>query len=360
MAVFGSHKLRTWAALTGCVCAAGGLGVQSSKSASSNQSTATSCADYDVIDIHGLDGKASEASPPGAKFAAELRLQWPSKRIDLLASPFKAPGGLFTVSGAGLKLPTGYYKSVVKTKEWLRGQLEGLAKDCPNTKVILNGYSQGAHVVGDVYQEQSWGQVIGVVLFGDPYYNHADSSDRFGLNIKPKQRIKTKLDGALAAPKPRKAFNSKQVVAFCHQEDPVCQAPLSSFELMHFKTGQHKNYTSFKEPEEAAKYLAIPAADANDSPKPASATVDKWPTKRNDGTTVFSMWLAANYLILSDWTSCDPNYCLVGSSDTVFVISIANGFDQIGSGIPIGAASPRAELGKRKVPEQDIDKLLAP
>lgn len=358
LAVFGSYELRMWAALSGCVCATIGLGVQNSKAGSTSKSTTTSCADYDVIDIHGLDGNANEASPPGAKFATELRLQWPSKRIDVLTSPFKSPGGFFTLSGAGLKLPLGYYRTVVKTKNWLRDQLQGLVKDCPGTKVILSGYSQGAHVVGDVYQEQSWPQVVGVVLFGDPYYNHADSSDRFGLNIKPKQRIKTKLDGALAAPKPRKAFNAEQVVAFCHQEDPVCQAPLSSFELAYFKMGQHKNYTKFKEPEEAAKYFAK-LEGSGTSPPPPSAPAEKWPTNRNEGTTVFSMWLAVNFLIMPDWVSCDRNYCIAGSGDMVYVISIVDGFDQIGW-VRTSIADPRAGLKQVGTPDQDIDKLLAP
>lgn len=214
------------------------------------------CSDVQVFDLHGLDSRAGQISLPGDRFVTTLRNLWPTRRIDMQTSMFDAEGGPPVLFGAATKLPLAYYNSVERAKDSLRQQLDDIASQCPSTRVFLVGYSQGAQVVGDVYQEQARPDVVGVALFGDPYYNHSDSSDRFGLNIKPKQRIKTKLDGALAAPKPRKAFNSKQVMAFCHQEDPVCQAPLSSFELAHFGTGQHKNYDQFGEPEAAAKYFS--------------------------------------------------------------------------------------------------------
>lgn len=40
---------------------------------------------------------------------------------------------------------------------------------CPKTKVVLGGYSQGAMVVHNAAQRLSSGQISGAVLFGDPF-----------------------------------------------------------------------------------------------------------------------------------------------------------------------------------------------
>ncbi|CAG8228271.1 unnamed protein product [Penicillium olsonii] len=40
---------------------------------------------------------------------------------------------------------------------------------CPNTKVVVGGYSQGAMVVHNAAQKLSAGQISGAVLFGDPF-----------------------------------------------------------------------------------------------------------------------------------------------------------------------------------------------
>ncbi|KAL2869125.1 cutinase [Aspergillus lucknowensis] len=42
-------------------------------------------------------------------------------------------------------------------------------KQCPKTKVVLGGYSQGAMVVHNAAGKLSAGQVVGAVTFGDPF-----------------------------------------------------------------------------------------------------------------------------------------------------------------------------------------------
>lgn len=226
----------------------------STEEASSARSAVT-CPEITVIDIHGSGAGPNESSAAGAFMTVKLRNLLKGRRLKFETVPFSAAGGLPALTGGALKLPAAYHKSVVRTKNWLRKRLQNLADTCRNTKVVLTGYSQGAQVAGDVYQERTWLQVVGVALFGDPYYNHSDTSNRFGWNVAPKQRIKTKLDGALAAPAPRPAFNSRVVRSFCHQFDPVCQAPLSRFEQLRYRTSQHNNYTEFGEPETAAAHF---------------------------------------------------------------------------------------------------------
>ncbi|KAL4789497.1 cutinase [Aspergillus venezuelensis] len=42
-------------------------------------------------------------------------------------------------------------------------------KNCPDTKVVLGGYSQGAMVVHNAAGKLSSGDVVGAVTFGDPF-----------------------------------------------------------------------------------------------------------------------------------------------------------------------------------------------
>lgn len=70
-----------------------------------------------------------------------------------------------------------YWKSLEAGKTALRAQLRGAAKACPATKFLLIGYSQGAHVVGDVVVEfgNFGGKIAGVGLLGDPMFKQGGS-----------------------------------------------------------------------------------------------------------------------------------------------------------------------------------------
>lgn len=89
-------------------------------------------------------------------------------------------------------------------------------KQCPNTKVVLGGYSQGSMVVHNAANSLSAGQVSAAVLFGDPF----------------KMQSVGKLDDS----------NRKE---FCAQGDPVC---LNGVNIM-----AHLSYGA--DAEEAAKFL---------------------------------------------------------------------------------------------------------
>ncbi|MFH6679520.1 cutinase family protein [Clavibacter michiganensis] len=65
----------------------------------------------------------------------------------------------------------------------LRGEINSLATDCPDTTIQLAGYSQGAHIIGDVLSDRTQLSVVarqnldGVVLFGDPAYRAGEPWD---------------------------------------------------------------------------------------------------------------------------------------------------------------------------------------
>ncbi|OGM50970.1 cutinase [Aspergillus bombycis] len=89
-------------------------------------------------------------------------------------------------------------------------------KQCPNTKVVLGGYSQGAMVVHNAASKVGADAISGAVLFGDPF--------------------KTQGVGQLAASK---------VKEYCASGDPVCQNGMNV--MAHLSYGSNA--------QEAAQFL---------------------------------------------------------------------------------------------------------
>lgn len=63
-----------------------------------------------------------------------------------------------------------YNQSVAAGVRALTGRLTAKAAACPDTKLVLMGYSQGAHVTGDVLASGRAPGVTAVILMGDPRY----------------------------------------------------------------------------------------------------------------------------------------------------------------------------------------------
>jgi hypothetical protein len=88
---------------------------------------------------------------------------------------------------------------------------------CPDTPIVLAGYSQGAHVAADVFQKidpNVRAMIVGMVLFGDPRFNPKQPGVDVG-DYDPG------LHGLFGARK----FSSAQVPyvhSYCQALDPVC------------------------------------------------------------------------------------------------------------------------------------------
>lgn len=95
---------------------------------------------------------------------------------------------------------------------------------CPNTKVVVSGYSQGGMVVHNAFSAQglSSSQVSGAVLFGDPFIGQA-------VGDLPENKVKQ----------------------FCASADPVCRKPTGDV------NGGHTSYGSVSD---AAADFVIQAA----------------------------------------------------------------------------------------------------
>ncbi|KAK8120818.1 hypothetical protein PG999_004938 [Apiospora kogelbergensis] len=131
-----------------------------------------------------------------------------------------------------------YCKSVGSGVAFALNAVETYAKACPNSKIVLTGYSQGAHLMGDVMSgagglipNQNCTQaktaplaaaaaekVMAVTLFGDvrhtasQTYNLGEGAAKSGIL----PRNGTQLDGL--------NIHSEKIHSWCNGEDPVCSS----------------------------------------------------------------------------------------------------------------------------------------
>ena len=229
-------------------------GPTADRSARLLKSSASSCARYVIVDTRGSGEPLNSVSPPGARFVKAWKDSHKGERVQVVSNPYPASGWQ-SFTRAGLKLPGAYHSSVVEGKRWLAQFLGLLAQQsspcAKQRRILLVGYSQGAQVTGDVVEQHGvqlaagvFPQLLGVVLFGDPYFNSADPVDRGGFEHGRNGWLGQR---ALFSPSVR-----ERMLSYCHAHDPVCQGPLHNGEYL---TSQHTDYAKLGEPEEAARYF---------------------------------------------------------------------------------------------------------
>jgi hypothetical protein len=120
----------------------------------------------------------------------------------------------------------GYTHSVATGDQALLSAINNwIAGPCGKTTYIyLIGYSQGAQVVGDVYQKQltssAKGRVKGVVLIGDPQFNPSQPA---GVDVGSYQKmIGVYTSFTLGSPRKVTSSEAQNVRDYCHINDPVC------------------------------------------------------------------------------------------------------------------------------------------
>ena len=184
--------------------------------------------------VHGM-GK------PGAALAVALANRLARGRVTFLPVIYPAVGLLgdwrkiLNLGGAvsNLGFLGAYTGSVNDGKRILRQEISTERRLCPKVKLVLVGYSQGAQVVADVYSRdlnpQQRSQIAGVVLFGDPYFNPADSAFDQG-SFDPTRH------GILGTRPRYPASAAGRIFSICHSYDPICQGP------GRIDFNQHTNY----------------------------------------------------------------------------------------------------------------------
>lgn len=112
-----------------------------------------------------------------------------------------------------------YRQSTQAGLKALRDALWAWSVECPTTRFVLFGYSQGADIVATVWaglDDSIRQRVERVILFGDPHYNPRDPSSRSPLATD---------DGPLGA---REEIRDERVFSWCAELDVVCQGTLGN------------------------------------------------------------------------------------------------------------------------------------
>jgi cutinase len=159
--------------------------------------SADDCADVEVVFARGTD------EPPGlgrvgAAFVDSLRKQAVGMNIDTYGVDYKA-GKLQLHGGDGAKDAISHIKSTVSS--------------CPDTKIVLGGYSQGASVVNIVA-----GNKLAGITWADPlppqYASAVAAVVTFG-------DVATRTEEALST---RNLPLSSKAIDLCNPSDPICHA----------------------------------------------------------------------------------------------------------------------------------------
>jgi hypothetical protein len=165
--------------------------------------------------------------PPSYAFTIALGQGLPD--VEYTANP--APGYPAASATTVVTDRQKYIDSVRSGERQLLQMISAEAAACPTTNIILTGYSQGAELTGDAYlaalhKKTLARRIWGVILFGDPLYNHADP----GVGLSTQQRdltqngILTDHAGYYVGPPhtyPKPA--DYRVLSFCVSNDPACQ-----------------------------------------------------------------------------------------------------------------------------------------
>lgn len=153
--------------------------------------TAAPCPDVEVVFARGTN------EPPGVggvgqAFVDSLRSQVPGRSVGVYAVNYPATEAFVSSSLAGAGD--------------VRAHVEGMAANCPNTRIVLGGYSQGAGVIDmstDSMPPPVANHVAAVALFGNPESTFAKTLGGGRLpTISPLYRPKT--------------------VDMCVPNDPIC------------------------------------------------------------------------------------------------------------------------------------------
>ncbi len=134
-----------------------------------------------------------------------------------------------------------YFFSVWEGDEHLESRIKADAASCPSMKILVAGFSQGAHVVGDTIEnlagsgDSSLAHVYGVALYGDPRFNPSDTATARG-NYNPEHW------GILTE---RGAYSTKidnRLGDWCRLKDAICQG----FNAGSTEYHEYRNYEGGK------------------------------------------------------------------------------------------------------------------
>jgi cutinase len=154
--------------------------------------TAAPCPDVQVVFARGTSEPPGLGSV-GGPFVDDLRARVAPRTVDATAVDYPATNDFNTSTPAG--------------SDAARSLIESIAASCPNTKMVLGGYSQGAAVIESATNETS-----------PQIADHVAASALFGTP-------RTSFSGLLAAGRPLPTIAPQyaaNVIEQCNEADPIC------------------------------------------------------------------------------------------------------------------------------------------
>ncbi|ROS31174.1 cutinase family protein [Cellulomonas sp. PhB150] len=184
------------------------------------------CASVVVIGVRGSYEKAGTGSGAGDRtyanggFGTTSGAAYYTQSLStagVRTAALKYPASIWP----SLPMPGGYVTSMTRGRYELREELEDLATCSSATRVVLVGYSQGAHIIGDTLSKgqpiqlsaTAKARIKAVVLFGDPTYRAGES---FNSVKRTRSGMFPRGAGQLAA------FASR-IRSYCYAGDRFCQ-----------------------------------------------------------------------------------------------------------------------------------------
>lgn len=186
--------------------------------ASPTAEAAGPCTDVEVVGLRGSSEEylgsehdmGSLLGPVADTIATQLS---GSVTFGFYGVPYRAADA---ISGV---LTGDYFASKEEGSELLHDHLLQRAIECPATKFVVMGYSQGAHAAGDQLAHEDTfltDRIAAFIMFGDPRFNPEADYDWGSYDPR---------DHGLAGARSLSDFSSwsSRVFSFCHQNDLICQ-----------------------------------------------------------------------------------------------------------------------------------------
>ena len=213
----------------------------------------TTCSAVEILTTAGT-GDAHSADDPtysygfasGTNGAKQLS-QVPG--VSAWQLPYPAAAGIVASADGSGDAPLAYGLSREQGTQRALARITEVRKQCPETKFLLQGFSQGAHVMGDVAAQMPQEALLRAYLVSDPgraplpadaeVGSSATSSDAFGapgrwsrsgaLIMETDRGLPAPTTGGLAARRGADEFARGKVLSFCNPTDIACAAPTGGF-----------------------------------------------------------------------------------------------------------------------------------
>jgi outer membrane protein assembly factor BamB len=220
-------RTRRWAFIAVLALVVVGATVTSARAASPN-APAAACPSYQIFGVRGSGETKSDGNGYGNTVNA-VRNNILSHHSGGASTPIDYPA--ISVQLSPTYLTADYWASETEGELVLQNSVEGFARKCKTTPLILIGYSQGAHAAGDVYallSSRIRANVVALVLLGDTRFNPAQSTVDIGSYNAKLKGIWASAPFAATLAKPERsvrtftAGESAAVHSYCLLYDPVC------------------------------------------------------------------------------------------------------------------------------------------